>query len=129
MPSDYLLDSNIAIALLNGHLDLVGRLDPETQLYVCPAVVAELLYGALKSAKVEANTRRVQDLARIFPVLPCTYETARQFAAIQDRLRRKGRPIPINDQWIAAAALEHRLVVATRDGHFGGIEGLPVESW
>lgn len=129
MPADYLLDSNIAVALLNGRLDLSARLEAGARLFVCPAVVAELIFGALKSARVEANTRRIEDLARTFPVLACTYETARHFASIRDRLRRRGRPIPINDQWIAAAALEHGLVVATRDGHFAEIEGLSVEAW
>lgn len=39
-------------------------------------------------------------------------------------LRRKGRPSPSNDLWIAASALQHGLVLATRDEHFEAIEGL-----
>jgi tRNA(fMet)-specific endonuclease VapC len=41
----------------------------------------------------------------------------------------KGRPIPENDLWIAAIALEHDLIVATRDAHFGEIDNLKVEMW
>jgi tRNA(fMet)-specific endonuclease VapC len=37
--------------------------------------------------------------------------------------------IPENDLWIAAIALEHDLVVATRDVHFGEIDNLKVEMW
>jgi len=44
-------------------------------------------------------------------------------------LRLKGRPIPENDLWIAAMALEHDLVLATRDAHFGEIDNLKVEMW
>jgi len=40
-----------------------------------------------------------------------------------------GRPIPDNDLWIAAVALQHRLILVTRDGHFSNINGLIVEFW
>lgn len=48
---------------------------------------------------------------------------------IKSRLRKKGRPIPENDIWIAATAQEHALVLVTRDPHFQEIEDLRVESW
>lgn len=43
-------------------------------------------------------------------------------------LRRKGKPIPANDMWIAASAREHGLMVLTRDAHFRDIDGLLVAS-
>ncbi|HEV8045487.1 MAG TPA: PIN domain-containing protein [Rubrobacter sp.] len=44
-------------------------------------------------------------------------------------MRRIGRPIPENDIWIAATALQHGLVLVTRDSHFEHVEGLRVERW
>lgn len=44
-------------------------------------------------------------------------------------LKRKGKPIPENDVWIAACALQHDLILVTRDGHFEYVEGLRFESW
>jgi PIN domain-containing protein len=41
---------------------------------------------------------------------------------IRDRLRLKGRPIPENDIWIAATAVQHGLPLATRDDHFKEVE-------
>jgi tRNA(fMet)-specific endonuclease VapC len=44
-------------------------------------------------------------------------------------LRLKGRPIPENDVWIAAIALQHDLTLITRDMHFGEIENLKTAVW
>lgn len=42
-------------------------------------------------------------------------------------LKKKGRPIPENDIWIAATCLEHRIPLVTSDSHFNWIEDLMVE--
>jgi tRNA(fMet)-specific endonuclease VapC len=62
-------------------------------------------------------------------VIPCDATTARHYARLRNRLRGKGRPIPENDLWIAATAIEHGLVLVSRDEHFAQVEGLLVESW
>ncbi len=62
-------------------------------------------------------------------VRPCGRATARRYAAIKNELRRQGRPIPENDLWIAATALEHGLLLVTRDEHFQHIGGLEIERW
>jgi len=46
------------------------------------------------------------------------------YARIRVRLREKGKPIPENDLWIAAACIEHRLPLAALDSHFDVVEGL-----
>lgn len=57
-------------------------------------------------------------------VLPHDLETAEYYAVIVQRLRRKGRPIPVNDIWIAANAMRHGLSLFSFDAHFKEIEGL-----
>src|SRR5205085_909827 len=47
-----------------------------------------------------------------------------RYAALHHALRLKGRPIPTNDLWIAAIAMEHGLVLYTRDAHFEAVPGL-----
>jgi predicted nucleic acid-binding protein len=59
-------------------------------------------------------------------ILPVTEETAEYYAIVYKDLRAKGRPIPTNDLWIAAAAMEHGLALVSRDRHFGEVEGLRV---
>lgn len=47
-----------------------------------------------------------------------------RYAEIYRTLRARGTPIPTNDVWIAALAVEHGLVVYTRDHHFASVPGL-----
>jgi len=61
--------------------------------------------------------------------LICDIETATHYARIKNDLRLKGKPIPENDIWIAALALQHGLILATRDAHFGEVDGLTVVRW
>jgi tRNA(fMet)-specific endonuclease VapC len=56
-------------------------------------------------------------------------ETARQYGLIRADLAQKGRPIPDNDVWIAAIAIEYNLVLVTRDTHFENIDKLSIERW
>lgn len=66
---------------------------------------------------------------RHFDVLAMTDATAVTYASLRVALKRAGRPIPANDGWIAALALQHRLVVLSRDQHFDMVPGLERESW
>lgn len=62
-------------------------------------------------------------------VLGCDAETARRYGEVKNGLRQKGRPIPENDIWIAAIALQYDLTLVARDVHFGEVDGLKVEAW
>lgn len=62
-------------------------------------------------------------------LLPLTAETARQYARLRGALKRAGTPIPENDLWIAALAIEHGWPLATRDAHFACVPGLIVQDW
>ena len=55
--------------------------------------------------------------------------TAIAYAGLRVALRRLGRPIPANDAWIAALALQHRLPVLSRDEHFDVVVGIERKSW
>ncbi len=92
-------------------------------------VVGELLFGAEKSDQPEANRSLVERLIDVCPVVPQNVDTARLYGSVKKRLQQKGRPIPENDIWIAAAALQYGLTVATDDAHFAQVEDLAIESW
>lgn len=57
-------------------------------------------------------------------MLPVSRRTADHFAAIFTSLRRKGRPIPTNDVWIAAHAMEWNAELISFDRHFAEVEGI-----
>jgi tRNA(fMet)-specific endonuclease VapC len=75
------------------------------------------------------NLERIDEFVAASVVLGCDIETARRYGEIKNALRAKGRPIPENDIWIAAIALEHDLAVVTRDAHLNEIESLKVSPW
>ena len=62
-------------------------------------------------------------------VLFCDLTTAQHYGQTKNALRAKGRPIPENDLWIAAIALQYGLVLVTRDDHFSLIDGLLLANW
>ena len=98
-------------------------------MFLPSIALGELYYGARKSVQVAANVRRVDELAGRSSVLVCDEETARHYGVIKDILRAKGRPLPENDIWVAATAMQHSLSLVTRDAHFSEIASLTVVVW
>ena len=103
----YLLDTNIVIAMFAGEAAIQERRQNADKVYLPSIVVGELCYGARKSSRPIENLTKVNRLTQRFPLISCDLETAQWYGIIKDQLRRKGRPIPNNDIWIAAIALQH----------------------
>ncbi|MGH7334937.1 MAG: PIN domain-containing protein [Candidatus Rokuibacteriota bacterium] len=57
-------------------------------------------------------------------LMPVTLTTADRFARVAGALRTKRRPIPTNDIWIAAHAMEAGAELLSFDAHFEAIDGL-----
>ncbi len=129
MPGKFLLDTNIVIALWAGDEAVKARMEQASEVYSCPFVLGELLAGARKSGRVEANLKRAEEFGAENTILTCDAETSHHFALVRDQLRRSGKPIPENDVWIAAIALQNDLTLVTRDAHFGAVENLNSLSW
>ena len=96
---------------------------------VSAVVLGELYSGFRAGTRAPENNA---GLARFLDkpsvrVLNVTEETALRYAEIDVYLRKKGRPIPRNDVWIAATALEHGLHLVTLDAHFREIPMLLIE--
>jgi predicted nucleic acid-binding protein len=96
--------------------------------------VPTIVLGELHSG-FQLGTRRIEneELLRQFlnrnsvQVANITAETALRYADIDVLLRKKGRPIPRNDVWIAALAIEHGMHLLTLDEHFREIPMLYIE--
>ena len=125
----YLLDTNVLIALLKDEIEIQDRSQNVTIVSLPVPAIGELYYGARKSGNPIENLARVNRLTQRFPLLFCDLETARWYGIIKNRLRRKGRPIPNNDIWIAAIAMQHGLILVTRDSHFDEVDSLQTERW
>jgi tRNA(fMet)-specific endonuclease VapC len=127
--SGYLLDSNVAIAILKSTLDLEQHRANAPEIFLCLPVLGELLFGAELSQRPRENRERIDRLLAVCPLVEPTLATAVAYGEIKADLRRKGRLIPENDLWISAYALAAELVVVTRDDHFHEVAGLQVERW
>ena len=124
-----LLDTNIIIALFAEEVSVKTRLAQAAEVFVSSVAIGELCFGARKSGRVQENLARIDEFAANNVVLGCDIETAQRYGEIKNALQRKGRPIPENDMWIAAIALQHDLVLITRDAHFNEVDGLKVAIW
>jgi tRNA(fMet)-specific endonuclease VapC len=123
-----LFDTNAVIAFQAGETAIVELFVASTVLV--PAIaMGELYYGAYKSGRVSANLKVIDEFAESNRILVCDGATAKQYGRIKLGLKVKGRPIPENDLWIAAIALQHGLTLVTRDEHFKQVDGLSVETW
>jgi tRNA(fMet)-specific endonuclease VapC len=121
-----LVDTNVVIALFAGDPAIVESLRGLEAVYLCVPVLGELRYGAQASARVESNLARLDQFANALIVLSCDTGTATAYSEVKFDLRKKGRPIPENDVWIASIARQHGLTLFTRDVHFQEIGNLDV---
>ena len=128
MSGSYLLDTNIIIAFYDKDPKVLEQI-ANPKIYVPSVVIGELLYGAEKSKKKSSNQNRIFDLVKEVTVLPVTADTSEHYAVIKNQLREQGKPIPENDIWIAAIAMEYDITLATRDKHFNNIDKIKLEAW
>jgi tRNA(fMet)-specific endonuclease VapC len=120
------LDTSVAVALLNNSTGWAQWVKTLGSVRLPVPVVGELRFGALNSQHATKNLRRVDKLVARCPILPIGEVTSQFYADVRFGLKRIGKPIPENDVWIAAICLEHRISLATNDGHFSAVDGLQV---
>lgn len=121
-----LLDTNAVISIFAGNPSVKHWLADASEIYLPVIVLGELYYGVSKSARRQDNLAKVEAIAAELTVLECDVDTARRYGVIKEDLRAKGRPIPENDIWIGALAIQYGLAVATSDAHFRQISGLKI---
>lgn len=124
-----LLDTNAVIALQQKDTALLQLLEAEEDIFVPSIVIGELYYGAYKSGRPEENRKTVSEFAEKRQVIHCDAQTGDAYGQIKYALRTKGRPIPENDIWIAAIALQYDGILITRDEHYREIENLRTQKW
>ena len=129
MSGRYLLDTNIVIALLAKDSSVQKHMAKADEIFIPATVIGELYFGAFKSGRPKANIARIEDFASSNTVLSCNISTSREYGQVKNLLHKKGHPIPENDIWIAAIAMEHGLTLVSRDEHFKMIAELKRAVW
>ena len=124
-----ILDTNALSAFVDGDTAVGVVLRRQARAAVPVIVLGEFRYGIAESRHRSAYEAWLKSELAHFDVLPVTEETAAAYARLRVALKRAGHPIPANDAWIAALALQHRLPVLSRDEHFDAVAGLERTAW
>jgi predicted nucleic acid-binding protein len=120
------LDSNRYTDFARGDAHAVEVLERASEIYVPLIVVAEQRAGFAHGNQREKNERiltRFLNEDGVFVLAP-DEQTTHFYANIYADLRKKGKPIPTHDIWIAALAFQHDLVLFDRDSDFDAIPQL-----
>lgn len=121
-----LIDTNRYCDFAVGEVtDLQVLYNAET-IFISIITVGELRAGFLHGARAQQNESLLQAFLSVgkVEVLELDLGTTTHYSLIYRQLRFKGKPIPTNDLWIAALAMQHDLSLYTRDSHFFHIDGL-----
>jgi tRNA(fMet)-specific endonuclease VapC len=118
-----LLDTSAYSAHLAGHGETARVIREAAEIWLTPVILGELLLGFRLGTREPENRSRLRAFLQAPKVVVAGVdeETAECYCAIAADLRRRGRPVPTNDIWIAASAMQHGLAVVTHDAHFEGI--------
>ncbi|PSB18053.1 VapC toxin family PIN domain ribonuclease [filamentous cyanobacterium CCP1] len=118
MSGEVALDTSAAVRFLNGDTTITEKVLTLPEITLPMIVVGELLFGAENSARPLQNLPRYLEFISTCVAVPLGRETAAIYAQTRLALKRKGRPIPMNDVWISAQCLEHGWGLVTDDTDF-----------
>ncbi len=121
-----IIDTNFYVAFKKRDDAAIVTLKKADYIAVNTVILGELLAGFRCGTREEQNREELDlffDSPRV-ELLSVDEGTAEFYAQIFADLKQKGRPIPTNDLWLAASAMQHGLALATYDDHFNSISGL-----
>jgi tRNA(fMet)-specific endonuclease VapC len=124
-----ILDTNALSAFVDGQPQIGAILGSEGRAAIPVIVLGEFRYGITGSRHRKTYEEWLETHLRHFDLLAITAETTVPYAALRAALKRLGRPIPANDAWIAALAMQYRLPILSRDEHFDGLSDVQRVGW
>ncbi|OGG17357.1 twitching motility protein PilT [Candidatus Gottesmanbacteria bacterium RIFCSPHIGHO2_02_FULL_39_14] len=121
-----LVDSDAYTSLIKGSTDVRSELETAHKIYMSVIVLGELLAAFKKGRREKENLKILKKflLKATVEIIEVGKETAEVYANIKSFLEKEGKPIPINDLWIASQTLETGSALITYDKHFLNIPGL-----
>jgi predicted nucleic acid-binding protein len=123
-PGRAVVDTSVLIASETGRAVDESGLPEDPVMSV--VTLAELHAGVLAAPDSESRARRMATLDRyaLIEVLDVTEVVATEWARLRVHLAERGRRVNVNDLWIAASAVAHRLPIVTRDDDFEPLDGV-----
>ena len=123
-----LLDTNAYGSLLAGNEKILEALSEAEVVFMSVIVIGELFAGFYGGNKFSQNKALLEEfLAKpTVQVLEISRETSEIFGKLKHQLKKAGTPIPLNDVWLAAQALEVGAQFVSLDSHFENVKGLRI---
>lgn len=124
------LDTNAYSALARHRRELVDFCNNADRVIVPSVVCGELFAGFGLGARCQQNRKEFDAFLELpgVEIAVVTVDVADRYGDLFVRLRKAGTPIPTNDLWVAATAMEFGARLVTYDRHFGVVPGLLVVS-
>ena len=121
-----LLDTNAYSSLMRGDDQTAVIVRGATEILMSVVVIGELLYGFRHGSRYQRNAMDLRGFlaSPYVSVLPVGQVTADFYSRIAAALRANGTPIPTNDVWIAAHAMETGAQLVSADRHFDVVDGI-----
>lgn len=124
-----ILDTNALSAFFDGETEIVELISGADAIHLPVIVIGEYRFGLRASRLRSQREPKLDAFTKVCTVLPVLESTTSAYAAIRHDLRRTGKPIPENDVWIAALALEYGLPILTEDRHFDAVKKVRHLTW
>jgi len=124
-----IVDTNALSAVADDDRAVIAILARADQMAIPVIVLGEYRYGIAQSRHCAIYENWLSGLIRDCSVLDIYEPTTQHYAEITMDLKRKGKPIPTNDLWIAALCRQHSLPLLSRDRHFDQVAGLKRIEW
>jgi len=115
-----ILDTSAYSAFIRGNQSIRHSIGRSDEIVMTPVITGELLAGFEAGAQTEKNRdilQRFLSSPRV-RIIAMDQDTSFRYAIIYNYLRSHGTPIPTNDLWIAASAMQYGLKILTTDRHF-----------
>ena len=124
-----MLDTNVLIRFFRSDRKIASIISAYEKIVVPAIVLGEFKAGADPNTACGKRQLEVLDSFLDSPsvgIIPVTDDIASVYARIFRVLKANGTPIPQNDMWIAACAVDAGATLLSSDGHFASIPLLDV---
>lgn len=121
-----LIDTSALIEYMRGNRrakELINKINISRR-YLPHIVAAELYHGQYRIGKSRSEMSLLEGMISSFRMVLSDAETSHYFGQVKSALEKVGKPIPVNDVWIAALAKQHKLPLLAKDAHFRNVVGI-----